>query len=691
MENLQEIFKAEANDLIEDLEKSLFSLEQNPEDKTLKERVFRVMHTFKGNCNMFGFETMGDFTHSLETIYDLIREGKLQLSKEILNITLLAVDHIRSVLEDGKLEIEENRKNHEKLVAGIDKIINENVDQVVTVAKEEHPEEIGEEETLSTYYILFRPKDYILKDGTNPMYLLDELAAMGKSKVTIHLHDIPRMDKIDPETCYVFWDIYLTTKEPFTAIEDVFIFVLNDCQLEVHKIADENLLENNDFVEKIDKELSFKEYIDVKELQSFVNNLYQRNQEEKGKNEELKNTSTPANTGKKENTVSSIRVSSEKLDDLMNLVSELVTTQASLSLFAEQSNLPELMAIAENMEKISRRLRDNTFSICLIPIENMLTRFQRLVRDLSQELGKKIELKTEGTDTELDKSIIESLADPILHILRNSIDHGIEDVETRKKQGKNEKGTILFKAYYSGTHVIIEIKDDGKGVDPENIRAKAISKGLIDENAQLSEKEILDLLFLPGFSTAQQVTEVSGRGVGMDVVMRKISEIRGEVSLKSKKNEGTSTIIKLPLTLSIIDGLLVKIKETYFVIPLAAVGKCYEISRQKVTDTFNNLVVLDGRQVPFLNLHEEFILQEEIPDQLQMVVVNYDDNEVGLTVDEIIGEYQAVLKPLGKLYKEIDIISGATILGDGTIALVLDTNKIIKNFSEKMYKMEEIK
>lgn len=691
MENLQEIFKAEANDLIEDLEKSLFSLEQNPEDKSLIERVFRVMHTFKGNCNMFGFETMGDFTHSLETIYDLIREGKLQLSEEILNITLLSVDHIRCVLDDGELANEENRKNHEKLVTGIDKIINENIGQIKSVAKDSPPVQQANEERLSTYYILFRPKDYILKDGTNPMYLLDELAALGKSKVSVHLHDIPRLDAIDAETCYIFWDIYLTTKAPITTIEDVFIFVVNDCQLEVHKIADENLLENKDFVEKIDKELSYKENIDIEELQKFVNSLYQNNQEAEVKKDELKTTSTSVNTGKKETSVSSIRVSSEKLDDLMNLVSELVTTQASLSLFAEQSNIPELMAIAENMEKISRRLRDNTFSICLIPIENMLTRFQRLVRDLSQELGKKIELKTEGTDTELDKSIIESLADPILHILRNSIDHGIEDVETRKKQGKNEKGTILFKAYYSGTNVIIEIKDDGKGIDPEKIRSKAISKGLIDENAQLSEKEMLDLLFLPGFSTAQQVTEVSGRGVGMDVVMRKISEIRGDVSLESKKNEGTSTIIKLPLTLSIIDGLLVKIKETFFVIPLASVGKVYEVNREKVTDTFNNLVVLDGRQVPFLNLHEEFTLKDDIPDLLQMVVVNYDENEVGLTVDEIIGEYQAVLKPLGKLYKDIDIISGATILGDGTIALVLDTNKIIKNFSEKTYKMEEIK
>ncbi|MFW5761838.1 MAG: chemotaxis protein CheA, partial [Cyclobacteriaceae bacterium] len=543
-----------------------------------------------------------------------------------------------------------------------------------------------EQAKMATYYILFRPNEYILMDGTNPLYLLDELSTLGISKVTAHLHNIPKLDEINSECCYVFWDIYLATNVPVSTIEEVFIFVLNDCQLEVHKVADENLLENDAFIEKIDKELSFKEVINIDELQAFAGKLFQ------GKhNKPVEKVTSSAGTFKKENVVSSIRVSSDKLDDLMNLVSELVTTQASLSLFAEQSNIPELMAIAENMEKISRRLRDNTFSICLIPIENMLTRFQRLVRDLSQELGKKIELKTEGTDTELDKSIIESLADPILHILRNSIDHGIEDSATRKKLGKSETGTILFKAYYSGTHVIIEINDDGKGIDPEKIRAKAIDKGLITAEAQLSEKEIFDLVFLPGFSTAQQVTEVSGRGVGMDVVMRKINEIRGEVSLKTKPNEGTSTIIKLPLTLSIIDGLLVKIKDTFFVISLASVSKVHEVNSQKIVNTFNNLVVLDGKQVPFLNLHEEFKVSEDLQDTLQMVVVNYDDNEVGLTVDEVIGEYQAVLKPLGKLYKDIDIISGATILGDGTIALVLDTNKIIKNFSEKTYKMEEIR
>lgn len=368
----------------------------------------------------------------------------------------------------------------------------------------------------------------------------------------------------------------------------------------------------------------------------------------------------------------------------MNLVSELVTTQARLSLFAEQSTLPELNAIAENVEKISRQLRDNTFSICLVPMETILVRFQRLVRDLSVELGKDIILVAEGTDTELDKSVIESLADPLLHILRNSIDHGIEDTATRLEKGKPKQGKILLKAFYSGTNVHIQIQDDGAGIDPKKIREKAISKGIISAEAQLSDKELLDLIFLPGFSTASKITDVSGRGVGMDVVRRKIAEIRGEVEIKSQPGTGTTITIKLPVTLSIIDGLLVKIDDTHFVIPLTAVDKCYEANHTQLIHSFNNLITLDGEKVPFFYLRNEFEMPQTDESIEQLVVVKYDDKRVGLSVDAIIGEYQAVLKPLGKLYKNQELISGATILGDGTIALVMDTNKMVKQFSREL-------
>ena len=384
----------------------------------------------------------------------------------------------------------------------------------------------------------------------------------------------------------------------------------------------------------------------------------------------------------KENIISSIRVSSDKLDSLMNLVSELVTTQARLSLFAEHSGNTELLTIAENVQKLTRQLRDNAFDIVLVPIDTMLTRFQRLVRDLSKGLNKNVVFVAEGAETELDKTIIETLTDPLLHILRNCIDHGIESPEERKILGKPEQGTILLKAYYSGTNVHIKITDDGSGIDPEKIRSKAIQKGLISKDASLSGREIFDLLFIPGFSTAENVTDVSGRGVGMDVVKRKLAEVRGEVEIDSEINVGTTITFKLPLTLSIIDGLLVKIANNHYIIPLSVVGKIYSTDHESVVNKFNNLIILDGERLPFYYLREEFNLPENDQVNEQIVLISYEDKKIGIVVDDVIGEYQAVLRTLGKMFKNQEIISGATILGDGTVALVMDTNKMILQFSE---------
>ena len=320
----------------------------------------------------------------------------------------------------------------------------------------------------------------------------------------------------------------------------------------------------------------------------------------------------------------------------------------------------------------------------------MLTRFQRLVRDLSKELNKDIVFVAEGAETELDKTIIESLTDPLLHILRNCIDHGIESPEIRSKLGKPTQGTILLKAFYSGTNVHIQINDDGAGIDPEKIRNKAIQKGIIKKDATLSKKEILDLVFLPGFSTVENVTDVSGRGVGMDVVKRKLSEIRGVVELESEINEGTTLTIKLPLTLSIIDGLLVKIANSFYIIPLSVVGKIYATDHENVVNKYNNLIILDGEQFPFYYLREEFDLPEGEQENEQVIVVSYEDRKIGIVVDEVVGESQAVLKSLGKVYKNQEIISGATILGDGTVALVMDTNKIIAKFSKETLNIKNI-
>jgi len=384
-------------------------------------------------------------------------------------------------------------------------------------------------------------------------------------------------------------------------------------------------------------------------------------------------------SAKRKQVITSIRVPVERLDNMMSLVTELITLQAKLSLLTTQQQ-PDLVAAAESLEKISTSLRDNAFSMCLVPIEHMVTPFHRLVRDLAAELNKEIDFITEGTETELDKNIMEGLQDPLLHLLRNSIDHGIETPAERERNGKPRHGRILFKAYCAGAQVYIEIHDDGKGMNTEKIRARAISLGLINDNDVLSEKELLNLVFSPGFSTAEQVTETSGRGVGMDVVKRRTADIKGQVSLRSRLHVGTTVTIMLPITLSIIDGLLVKVNGADYVIPLAAVDTCHELLPGHLRNSFSNLLVIEGEAIPFINLQNELQGTGATAPGREVVIVNYEGRKIALVVDFIAGKLQAVLKPLGEYYQHLQMVTGATILGNGSIALVLDTNKLMEQF-----------
>lgn len=670
-------FFEEATEKISNLEQSLLVLENEPENKSIIESVFRDMHSLKGGGAMFGFEKLSEFTHDLENLYDLVRNGKLKVTKELLDITLTSVDHLKILLSNPDLNSPEEINRHNDLLVQIRCFFDE---EKKTIKIEQAQKNESDLSKVNTYYIYFEPKEDIFNDGTNPLFLIDELQSLGQSKVYSHFNKVPDIQNIDVTKCYVYWEVLLATNEDVNAISDVFIFVEDDCTLEINEVADHNIIEDEKIIREITKLSQTKNDVGLSEVQSIIKKQTELKIEETQEEQISKKfSSTP---GVKENVISSIRVSSSKLDNLMNLVSELVTTQARLSLFAEHSGNSELLNIAENVQKLTRQLRDNAFDIVLVPIETMLTRFQRLVRDLSKGLNKQVVFKTEGAETELDKTIIETLADPLLHILRNCIDHGIELPQERIEKGKPEQGNILFKAYYSGTNVHIKIKDDGAGIDPEKIKAKAVQKQLISKDAVLSQKEIFDLLFTPGFSTAENVTDVSGRGVGMDVVKRKLAEVRGEVEIDSEINLGTTITIKLPLTLSIIDGLLVKIDNNYYIIPLSVVGKIYSINLKEVTNIYNNLIVLDGERMPFYNLRDEFQLSASSNEKAEIIVVSYEDNKIGVVVDEVVGEYQAVLKSLGKMFKNQEIISGATILGDGTVALVMDTNKMILQFSK---------
>lgn len=678
MDKFRNKFIEEATDNINDLEDALLLIEQDTENKELVERIFRSMHSLKGGGAMFGFNLLSEFTHHLETLYDLVREGTIKITKELLDITLASVDHMKILLGNDEFDSPEFKTKHLELSVQIKKFI-ENDKKVVEISNTESTDN-KENSKIKTYYIYFEPERDIFKDGTNPLFLLDELHTLGNCKVFAHLNRIPEIEKIEITNCYTYWEILLATTEDVISITDVFIFIEDQCKLEIEEVADHDITINSEIINQISKLSDERDDVGVSEMLKIIKGKKEKElaPDVKAKNVKKKGTLPKV----KENVISSIRVASNKLDHLMNLVSEMVTTQARLSLFAEESGDSELMVIAENVQKLSRQLRDNAFDIVLVPIETMLTRFQRLVRDLSKELNKNVVFTAEGADTELDKKIIESLTDPLLHILRNCIDHGIELADVRNKLNKPEQGKIILKAFYSGASVHIQIHDDGAGIDPEKIRAKAIEKGIIKKDTILNKKEILDLVFLPGFSTAENITGVSGRGVGMDVVKRKLVEIRGEVELDSEINEGTTLTIKLPLTLSIIDGLLVKIAHSHYILPLSAVNKIYATEHENVINKYNNLIVLDGEQFPFYYLREEFDLLEGELEIEQVIIVSYEEQRIGLVVDEVVGEYQAVLKSLGKMYKKQEIISGATILGDGTVALVLDTNKIINQFSQ---------
>jgi two-component system chemotaxis sensor kinase CheA len=681
MEKFRDKFREEANELINELEKALLELESNKDDTELIQQVFRVMHSLKGGSSMFGFNKMDKFTHHLENIYDLIRNNKLSISEEILNVTLASVDHLRNLAFEKNEEDDVHTAQHELLMAKIMGIIEQNdiaVEKATTIGNVVSKPKVD----LATYYISFKPHPNIFKFGTNPLFLIDEISDLGEVKIFPRIESLPEYSALLPTECHLSWDIFLATNQGINSIGEVFIFADDQCDLVVKKLSDINLLGEPSFVGIIEETIHAQKEINVDQLMLLTNELEKVFTKAEKDKEEKK-----AQHAASEGSISSIRVSSEKLDNLINWVSELVTIQARLSLFAQETESIELIPIAEEVEKISRRLRDDVFSIRLIPIENMLTRFQRLVRELSMELHKEVVFKSSGTDTELDKNIIESLTDPLMHIIRNSLDHGIEDAEERKFKGKDPKAQIYFKAFYSGTNVIIQIIDDGRGIDPEKIRNQAILKGLITPEAEFTKREALELLFMPGFSTAKKVTKVSGRGVGMDVVKRKISEIRGEVDIDSEIDKGTTITIRLPLTLSIIDGLLVQIGETKFVIPLSSVDKCYEFKHATLVNAVNNLIRTDDTEIACINLRQQFEIDGEAPETEHVVVVQFGDIRIGLAVDNIIGQYQAVLKPLGKLYKKQQSISGATILGDGTVALVMDTNKLITEFANEENKI----
>ncbi len=682
MDNFQKKFLEEASDLINQLEQALLTLEQDMQNPELVDSIFRIMHSLKGGGGMFGFDNISSYTHKLENMYDLVRQKKLKVSREMLDITFESADHITSMLNDDGGKTAEIKRNEEILNKRIDAILDgDNFSNTTAAVEESSQKDAG----LKTFYIKVKPYEHIQRNGTNPFFLIDELVGLGKTKVNIFYSNIPDFENFVLDDTYIWWEVILTTDKDEDAIKDVFIFVEDDCEITIQKLCDADVFVMEGIEPLLDCPQDFPFDLDkIKTLAEAITALEKAKNESAAAENAAKTNSGDEHIKKftKESSISGIRVASEKIDILMNLVSELITTQAGLNLYAEKNKDAELTRITENLENISRQLRDTAFSITLIPIDYLVVRFRRLVRDLSREVGKEIEFEARGAETELDKTLIEGISEPLMHILRNSIDHGIETAKERQAAGKPPAGKIILQAYYSGSQVVIAVTDDGAGMDPKRIKKKAIEKGLIPSDAQLSDKEAIDLIFMPGFSTSETVTNISGRGVGMDVVKRKVSDIRGTVQVSSSLGEGTTITIKLPLTLSIIDGMLVRIADVDYIIPLSVIDTIFAVEHEKIVASFQNVINIEGSQYPFYYLRDEFGLTDSAPAKEEIIMVKYEDRKIGIVVDNITGEYQAVLKPLGKLYRNQDIFSGASILGDGTVALVLDTHKVINQFTK---------
>ena len=666
-------FVEESLDNVNDLEEALFLLEKDSKNKEIIERIFRAMHSLKGGGAMFGFNDLSTFTHNLETVFDMVRNNKLDVDHDLISLTFSSIDHIKRLLEAGDLkdaaDIQEQKKFIEKVQGYIK---GQGTPTGASFSEVTHEQNSG---NWSNYLVTIRPSVTLLKNGTNPFYLIEDLAALGEAQSLVFVSRIPELAELKVLDIYVDWQVILYTDQNVNDIKDVFIFVEDDCKIEIQPLPGGRYIDGQPLNEILDKARVSETFLTVDDFSVFKAASELSSNEEEAKKAQLK-----------EHKISSIRVSSKKIDELVNAVSELVTIQAQLNLFAEKSGNGDISALAENIQKITRQLRDNAFEISLIPLQSELMRFQRLVRDLSKDLKKEIEFVIEGGDIELDKNIIEHLTDPLLHILRNSVDHGIEMPEDRIKNGKAPKGTILFKAYYSGSYVVIKVIDDGKGIDPDALLQKALKRGVVGEKDVLSRKEIFDLVFVSGFSTKDKVTDVSGRGVGMDVVKRKIGEIRGEVSIDSTPGQGTTLTLELPLTLSIIDGLLVTVSGRQYVIPISNIERIFAVGSVKLTQGVANSIVIGKEQYAFLNLREIFDEEPADISKQQLLLVNYEEKKVGIIVDHVVGEYQTVVKPLGRYLRKIDIISGASVMGDGSISMVLDTNRMIHHSLQRKYR-----
>ncbi len=679
----------EAAELLAELETALLELEENPGDRDLVDRVFRAMHTIKGSGAMYGFDHVAGFTHEVETVLDRVREGEIPVSGDLVSLVLAARDQIRAIL-DAEAAGEPIPADDDDILGRLKALLPAEARGAAAETADARPETGAADagaaaDVQLTYRIRFRPPRDLFASGTNPILLLDELREMGTATIVARNERIPILDGYDPEACYVGWDIVLTTDRGRQAIEDVFIFVADDSTLAIEVIDEAGLTEDAEYkrlgeilVERgdISNEDLMRALRGQKRLGEIL--IEKANVPPEGIEAALAEQQHVRAVRKKrqgQQGPGSIRVASERLDRLVDLVGELVTVQARLTQKTAAARDPELLQIAEEVERLTEELRDTAMSIRMVPVGSLFGKFRRLVRDLARDLDKEVELVIEGAETELDKTVIDRLNDPLVHLVRNSMDHGIEPPAARSAAGKPAAGRLRLVAEHAGANVLIRVEDDGAGLDPARLKAKAVEKGIVAPDAELSDQECFQLIFAPGFSTAAEVSDVSGRGVGMDVVRRSIEALGGSIQVTSVPGRSTTVSLVLPLTLAIIDGLLVQVETGFYVVPLAAVDECLEIpAAEAARCRERGAIEFRGVLHPYLALRERFGIPGSAPEIEQVVMVHHGEGRAGIGVDRVVGQHQTVIKGLTKVYRDLPGLAGATILGDGTVALILDVN-----------------
>jgi len=659
-----EVFFEESFEGLDIMETELLNLVPGEEDLETINTIFRAAHSIKGGSATFGFNSIANFTHVLETLLDQIREGERNITSEHINLLLKSVDCLRALLSSLKVQEEPDLAQADTLREQFEKLLG-------MPAGEEQGEETHHEQVIvNTYQIDFKPHFHLFKTGNEPLFMISELAELGELEVQAFTDAIPDIKELTSDECFLYWRFFLNTERDEQAIKEIFEWVEDDADIKVELCGG---LFND---AKAESEEVINEPTIVEEAPKTA--------EQPKANKAKAAANAPSAKAAPEST--SIRVGIDKVDSLINMVGELVITQAMLNQLSEQEmTATAVTSLQEGLAQLAHNTRDlqeNVMRIRMLPINFVFSRFPRLVRDIAQKLNKEVELKLIGEQTELDKTVMEKISDPMVHLVRNSLDHGIETVEKRIAAGKDPVGKVTLNAFHQGGNIVIEIMDDGQGLNTQKIKEKAIANELITGDSELTDDEINELIFMPGFSTADEVSDLSGRGVGMDVVKRNIQSLNGSVEVTSAAGIGSTFTIRLPLTLAILDGQLVKVAKHTYIIPLISIVESLQIDIAKVSRVGKDLDVLRLRDeyIPILRLYEIFNHQGAIEslDKTFLVVVENDNQKVGVLVDDLLSQQQVVIKSLEANYHKVDGVSGATILGDGRVSLILDISGLIK-------------